>query len=40
VLDGRYTWGLTNIVKETVGAEPTSDNAKNRVLSISVGLRF
>ena len=40
VLDGRYTWGLTNIVKDTIEGEPNSDKARNRVLSFSAGLRF
>ena len=40
VLDGRYTWGLTNIAKDTFEGEPNSDKARNRVLSFSLGLRF
>jgi hypothetical protein len=36
VLDGRYTWGLTNIAKDS--SDPGT--AKNRVLSASVGVRF
>lgn len=35
VLDGRYTWGLTNIEKEA-----TAEKTKNRVISLTVGLRF
>jgi len=35
VLDGRYTWGLTNIEKEETAA-----STKNRVISLTVGLRF
>ena len=35
VLDGRYTWGLTNIEKEA-----TADKTRNRVISFTVGLRF
>ena len=35
VLDGRYTWGLTNIEKEA-----TADKTKNRVISLTLGLRF
>ncbi|HEU5255431.1 MAG TPA: porin family protein [Vicinamibacterales bacterium] len=34
VVDGRYTWGLKNIAK----GEP--DTAKNRVFSLSAGIRF
>ena len=33
VVDGRYTWGLMNIAK----SDPA---AKNRVLSVSAGIRF
>ena len=35
VVDGRYTWGLTNI-------DDTGDigNTKNRVFSVSAGIRF
>jgi hypothetical protein len=41
VLDGRYTWGLTNIAKNT-DLEPgdTESSAKHRVLSLSAGIRF
>lgn len=35
VLDGRYTWGLTNIEKEA-----TADKTRNRVISLTLGLRF
>lgn len=35
VVDGRYTWGLTNISK---GDDP--DTVKSRVFSISAGIRF
>ena len=35
VFDGRYTWGLTNIEKEA-----TADKTKNRVISLTLGLRF
>jgi hypothetical protein len=35
VLDGRYTWGLTNIEEEA-----TADKTKNKVVSLTVGLRF
>jgi hypothetical protein len=35
VLDGRYTWGLTNIEEEA-----TADKTKNRVISLTLGLRF
>jgi hypothetical protein len=35
VLDGRYTWGLTNIEKEE-----TAPKTKNRVISFTLGLRF
>ena len=35
VLDGRYTWGLTNIEEEA-----TADKTKTRVISLTVGLRF
>jgi Outer membrane protein beta-barrel domain len=40
VFDGRYTWGMTNMVKDTFGGEPTIDNQKNRVFSFSAGVRF
>jgi len=36
VLDGRYTWGLMNIAKDS--SDPGT--AKNRVFSATVGLRF
>jgi hypothetical protein len=36
VVDGRYTWGLMNIAKDS--SEPGT--AKNRVFSATVGLRF
>jgi hypothetical protein len=36
VLDGRYTWGLTNIAKDS--SDPGT--AKHRVFSASVGVRF
>ena len=39
VVDGRYTWGLTNIAKKDA-REPDNSSAKNRVLSLSAGLRF
>jgi hypothetical protein len=35
VLDGRYTWGLTNIAKD-----PEDDKVKNRVFSATIGVRF
>ena len=35
VLDGRYTWGLTNIEEEATAAQ-----TKNRVISLTLGLRF
>lgn len=35
VLDGRYTWGLTNIEKEA-----TAEKTRNRVISLTLGLRF
>jgi hypothetical protein len=35
VLDGRYTWGLTNIEEEA-----TADKTKNKVISLTIGLRF
>ena len=35
VLDGRYTWGLTNIAKDS-----GDDTAKHRVLSLTAGVRF
>jgi len=40
VLDARYTWGLTNIVKDAFLGEESSGTAKNRVLSLTAGLRF
>ena len=36
VFDGRYTWGLTNISKDT--NDPGT--AKHRVFSATVGVRF
>jgi outer membrane protein with beta-barrel domain len=40
VIDGRYTWGLTNILKsDALGTDP-SDAAKHRVFSFSAGFRF
>lgn len=36
VLDGRYTWGLSNIAK----ANGNSGTAKNRVFSATAGVRF
>jgi hypothetical protein len=36
VLDGRYTWGLVNIAKDT--SDPGT--AKNRVFSATIGIRF
>ena len=36
VLDGRYTWGLTNIAKDS--EDPGT--AKNRVFSATIGIRF
>jgi Outer membrane protein beta-barrel domain len=41
VVDGRYTWGLTNIAKNS-DLEPgeTEGSAKHRVLSLSAGIRF
>ncbi len=36
VLDGRYTWGLTNIAKDS--SDPGT--AKNRVFSATIGIRF
>ena len=36
VVDGRYTWGLMNIAKDS--SDPGT--AKNRVFSATVGLRF
>ena len=35
VLDGRYTWGLTNIAKDSSDGE-----IKNRVFSLTLGFRF
>ena len=35
VLDGRYTWGLTNIEKDA-----TAEKTKHRVISLTLGLRF
>ena len=35
VIDGRYTWGLTNIAEEVLEI-----TARNRALSITVGWRF
>lgn len=35
VLDGRHTWGLTNIEEEA-----SAEKTKNRVISLTVGLRF
>lgn len=35
VLDGRYTWGLTNIEEDA-----TAEKTKNRVISLTLGLRF
>jgi hypothetical protein len=35
VLDGRYTWGLKNIAKDS-----GSESAKNRVFSFTAGVRF
>jgi Outer membrane protein beta-barrel domain len=40
VFDGRYTWGLTNVLKDSIGGEPTTDKQKNRVFALSAGLRF
>ena len=40
VFDARYTWGLTNILKDSIEGEPNTDKAKNRVLSLSAGVRF
>jgi hypothetical protein len=40
VIDGRYSWGLTNIVKEDAVAPGESGSAKNRVLSLTAGIRF
>jgi hypothetical protein len=36
VLDGRYTWGLSNINKDDT--DPT--NVKHRVISLMAGVRF
>jgi opacity protein-like surface antigen len=36
VLDGRYTWGLSNLNKDET--DPT--NVKNRVISLMAGVRF
>jgi hypothetical protein len=36
VLDGRYTWGLMNIAKDS--SDPGT--AKNRVFSVTLGVRF
>jgi hypothetical protein len=35
VLDGRYTWGLTNIAKDD-----DDGSVKNRVFSVTLGFRF
>jgi hypothetical protein len=40
VLDGRYTWGLTNIAKAEAIEPGDEGSAKNRVLSLSAGIRF
>jgi hypothetical protein len=41
VLDGRYTWGLLNIAKDSSSASgDPGGSAKNRVLSLSAGVRF
>lgn len=40
VIDGRYTWGLTNIGKEEAIAPGDNGSAKNRVLSLTAGIRF
>lgn len=36
VVDGRYTWGLTNVAKD----DTDPGTAKNRVFSVSAGIRF
>ena len=36
VVDGRYTWGLTNIAKDA----GENESAKHRVFSLSAGVRF
>lgn len=40
VLDGRYTWGLTNIAKDAGSGSSENGSAKNRVFSLSAGVRF
>jgi hypothetical protein len=40
VLDGRYTWGLTNIVKSEAVESGDESSAKHRVLSLTAGVRF
>jgi Outer membrane protein beta-barrel domain len=40
VLDGRYTWGLTNIAKESALEPGEPGSAKHRVFSFSAGVRF
>ena len=36
LLDGRYTWGLLNVIKDATDSGTT----KNRVFSATIGLRF
>ena len=41
VLDGRYTWGLTNLAKDpTSSSGDPGGSAKHRVFSFSAGVRF
>jgi Outer membrane protein beta-barrel domain len=40
VVDGRYTWGLTNLAKDPSGSGDPGGSAKNRVFSFSAGVRF
>ena len=40
VFDGRYTWGMTNIWKDSFDGVPLGAQQKNRVFALSAGLRF
>jgi hypothetical protein len=40
VIDGRYTWGLTNILKGGTLGTDASDAATHRVFTFSAGIRF
>jgi hypothetical protein len=40
VFDARYTWGLTNIAKDSTDEFGNTASAKNRVFSLSAGVRF